>query len=208
MTDAFALLGINLVLCAGLLASMRALQVTRLHPVWPKVVTALFFALLWVPLGAAQIPAVAYVRGITADLSVTLVALAVWQLSRFGLDWRAIAKRELLAVMASVAAAALFLYPMALGWGNWDAYRPGWGSWGMLLGLFAVCVVCGVNRLAVLPALVALSLLAWSFGLMESGNLWDYLLDPWLSVYSLGYVSRFVFIKCVRVAKAGARTLN
>ena len=208
MTDAFALLGINLVLCAGLLALMRRLQPTRLHPVWPKVVAVLFFALLWIPLGAAQIPAVAYVRGITADLSVTLVALAAWQLCRFGLGWRAMAQRELLAVMAGVAAAAVFLYPMALGWGDWDAYRPGWGSWGMLLGLFAVCVVCGINRLAAVPALVALCLLAWSFGLMESGNLWDYLVDPWLSVYSLGYVFKFIFIKCARAATGRSRTLN
>jgi hypothetical protein len=47
-----------------------------------------------------------------------------------------------------------------------------------------------------LPALVALALLAWSLDLMESGNLWDYLLDPWLSVFALG----FVFIKFVRFA--------
>ena len=204
MTDAFALLGINLVLCAGLLTTLAAVSATGSHPAWAKGITALFFAFLWMPLGAAQIPAVAYVRGITADLSVTLMALAVWRLFHQALGWRTIAKRDLLALMRATAVAAVFLYPMALGWGDWDAYRPGWGSWGMLATLLVLCAVCWAKNLRVLPALVALALLAWSLGLMESGNLWDYLLDPWLSLYSLG----FVFIKCVRVLMARLRSSN
>ena len=197
MTDAFALLGINLVLCAGLMASLNAMRVMPLHPVWAKGLAALFFVLLWLPLGSAQIPALAYVRGISSDVSVTLVVLAVWQLCHFGLGWRTVAKHELLVVLGVVAAAAVLLYPLALGWGDWDAYRPGWGSWGMLASLLVLCAVCWAKNLRVLPALVALALLAWSLGLMESGNLWDYLLDPWLSLYSLG----FVLMKCVQVIK-------
>ena len=203
MTDAFALVGINWVLCAGLQAALAALRFSSLYPTWAKGVTVLFFALLLIPLGAAQIPAVAYVRGITADLSVTLVALAVWHFFHHALGWRAIAKRDLQAVLAATAVAAVFLYPLSLGWGDWDAYRPGWGSWGMLASLLALCVVCWVKGLRALPALVALALLAWSFGWMESSNLWDYLLDPWLSLYSLG----FVFIKCIQVVK-GSRGEN
>ena len=204
MTDAFALLGINLVLCAGLLAVLRAVPATSSHAAWNKGIAALFFALLWIPLGAAQIPAVAYVRGITADLSVTLVALAAWRLFHLALGWRAIAKRDLLAVAGVTALAAVFLYPLALGWGDWDAYRPGWGSWGMLASLLVLCVVCWIKGLRALPALVALALLAWSFGWMESGNLWDYLLDPWLSLYALG----FVFIKSGQVVMARLRSSN
>ena len=204
MTDAFALLGIDLVLCTGLLAALSAVPATRLHPAWLKVVTVLFFALLWIPFGAAQIPAVSYVRGITADLSVTLIALAVWRLFHQALGWRTIAKRDLLAVLGATAVAAMFLYPLALGWGDWDAYRPGWGSWGMLATLLVLCIVCWAKNLRVLPVFVALALLAWSLGWMESGNLWDYLLDPWLSLYSLG----FVFIKCVQAATARIRSSN
>lgn len=186
MTDAFAMLGISLVLCAGLLTLLSA---------WNGKLTAvLVFALLWIPMGAANIPVVAYVRGITSDLSITLITLAVWRMGHLALGWRAIAKQEQTALMAVIAVAALFLYPLALGWGDWDAYRTGWGSWGMLLGLLVLCSVCWVKGLRVLPALVALALLAWSFGLMESTNLWDYLFDPWLSIYALS----FVFIKCAQ----------
>lgn len=193
MTDAFAMLGISLVLCAGLLTLLCAWR-----GAWVKAVAGLGFALLWIPVGAAQIPAVSYVRGITSDLSITLITLAVWRIGRLVLGWRGVAKQEQTAVMALVAAAALFVYPLALGWGDWDAYRAGWGSWGMLLALLVLCATCWAKGLRVLPALAALALLAWSFGLMESTNLWDYLLDPWLSVYAIGYFVYKVSIKCGR----------
>ncbi len=186
MTDAFALLGISLVLCAVPLSVLSARR-----GVLAKVIAWLGFALLWIPLGEANIPFVAYVRGVTSDLSITLVTLAAWRVGHAALGWRDIARQEQMAVMAVVSAAALFLYPLALGWSDWDAYRPGWGSWGMLLVLLVLCAVCWVRGLRVIPALVALALLAWSFGLMESTNLWDYLLDPWLSIFALC----FIFIK-------------
>ena len=197
MTDAFALLGINLVLCTVLLSLLNAMRAMRSHRAWVNGIATVVFVLLWTPLGAAQIPAVAYVRGFTADLSVTLVALAIWHLFHHALGWRTIAKRDLLAVLGVVAATAVFLYPLALGWGDWDAYRLGWGSWGMLGVLLVLCAVCWAKGLRLLPALVAIALLAWSLGWMESGNLWDYLLDPWLSLYSLG----FVFMMCIQVVK-------
>ena len=199
MTDAFALLGISLVLCGALLAlltSWRGAVRRRLAIRW---VALACFALLWIPVGAAHMPVVAYVRGITADLSITLIALTVWRICHLVLGFRAIAKREETAVMIMLAMAALLMYPLALGWGDWDAYSPGWGSWGMLLVLLVLCFACWAKGLQVLPALVALALVAWSFGLMESGNLWDYLLDPWLSVFALLHVGKIVFIKCARL---------
>ena len=196
LTDAFALLAISLVLCAGLLTLLSAWR----GP-WVTLIAVFGFALLWMSIAAMQIPVVAYVRGITSDLSIALVALAVWRIGHLALGWRAIDKREQMAVMAALTVAALFLYPLALGWGDWDAYRVGWGSWGMLLMLLLLCSFCWLKDLRVLPVIVALALLAWCFGLMESTNLWDYLLDPWLSMYATG----FVFIKCVQLAFARFR---
>ena len=202
MTDAFAMLGISLVLCSRLMAWLYAWRVTRLRAMSVKLGVVFCFALMWIPLGQPYMPAAAYVRGITADFSITLIALAVWRLFHLSMGWRAIAKHEETAVMAATAATALLLYPLALGLGDWDAYRPGWGSWGMLLALLVLCTVCWVKGLRVLPALVALALLAWTFGLMESTNLWDYLLDPWLSVFALGHLARKVFIKYGQVLRS------
>lgn len=182
LTDALALLGIDLALSAGCL---RLLCVRESAPQRARWLTALFFIGLWLPAGAAHLPLLAYVRGITSDLSVTLVALACLYAYKRWFGLPAIAVREKMALHAVIMLAALFLYPMALGWGDWDGYRVGWGGWGLWLALLAVASLAGWNRLRLLPALVALALLAWSAGLMESNNLWDYLLDPWLAAASL-----------------------
>ena len=198
LTDWFALLGISLVLCAGLLTLLASWRAAANRMVAVSLVAVCFFVLLWIPTGAAHIPVVAYVRGITADFSITLIALAVWRVFHAAFIFQPVPKREGMAVMVAVALAAVFLYPLALGWGDWDAYSPGWGSWGMLLALVLLCAACLAKGLKVLPALVALALMAWSLDLMESGNLWDYLLDPWLSVFALGYVVLQVLIKSIQ----------
>ena len=201
LTDAFAMLGVSVVVCAGLLSLLGAssFRVHQPRRVWMQLAAVTLLVTAWIPIGSAHIPIAAYIRGITSDFSITLVVLAAWRLGQYTMGWPAKSQREQLAVMATLAFAAVLLYPSALGWGDWDAYRPGWGSWGMLLTLAVLCVVCFAWRLIVLPALAALALLAWSLGLMESGNLWDYLMDPWLSIFALG----FVFIKCTRFGLSG-----
>ena len=187
LTDAFALCGWALVICATALYLQYFLVARRSL----LRVLAVFIALL-IPVFGAGLPLTAFFRGVGGDLSTTLLALSVWSLSYRLLGTVTINKRELTVLMAAISAAALLLYPTALGWGDWDAYRLGWGSWWLLLALLALCGVSTGLGLRVLPALMALALLAWSFGLMESNNLWDYLFDPWLSAFALV----FVFIKC------------
>ena len=63
----------------------------------------------------------------------------------------------------------------------------------MLAVLLVFALLSWAKGLRLLPLLIGLSLLAWSAGLMESANLWDYLLDPWLALAA--------FFRC---AKAGA----
>jgi hypothetical protein len=180
--DLIALLGINLVLSAGCL---RLLSWRHGSTPWTKVVTAAVFALLWYPVGPARLPLVAYVRGISSDLSISLVAIAclgMYQRLR-GLPLAAPGERML--VNLAFAAAALFLYPLALGWGDWDAYRLGWGSWPLWAALLVLSLACWAKGFRLLPALLALALLAWVAGALESTNLWDYLMDPWLAVAAI-----------------------
>jgi hypothetical protein len=125
--DLIALLGINLVLSAGCL---RLLGWRRGSTPWAKVVTAAVFVLLWCPVGSARLPLVAYVRGISSDLSISLVAIACLGMYQRLRGLPLVAPRERMSVNLAFAAGALFLYPLALGWGDWDAYRLGWGSWG------------------------------------------------------------------------------
>ncbi len=145
----------------------------------------LCFLVMWIPLGAAHLPVASYLRGVTSDFSVSLVVLAALNLSGRLFGVKVFDRREYQAVFYVVAAAALFLYPSALGWGDWDAYRPGWGSAGLWAGLFLVCVVCWVAGLRLPPLLIALAMASWAAQLMESTNLWDHLLDPWLAIAAI-----------------------
>lgn len=180
--DLIAMLGINLVLSA---ACLRLLSWRRGVTPWTKVVTAAVFVLLWCPVGSARLPLVAYVRGISSDLSISLVAIACLGMYQRLRGLPLVAQRERTSVNLALAVGALFLYPLALGWGNWDAYRLGWGSWALWAALLVLSLACWAKGFRLLPALLALALLAWVAGALESTNLWDYLMDPWLAVAAI-----------------------
>ncbi len=177
LTDSFALLGVDLVVCAVLL---RLLSDSRCPSVLVRVGLTAVFLLLCLPVGPAHLPVAAYIRGVSSDLSVTLVGLCLVGLCQRLSGRTMIARYEVSTVFFVVVPAAVVLYTTALGWGDLDAYRLGWGSPVMLAGLFAVCIVSWQVKFRLLPLLIAASLLAWSVGLLESSNLWDYLIDPWL----------------------------
>ena len=190
-TDACALFGMAVALCAGamcLYSFVLPPWFQGLAPGWIKALTMVLFISLLVPIPGTGIPFAGYFRGFIGDLSISLLALSIWSLCHRLFDVTAIRKRELTALLAVICVAALLLYPTALGWSDWDAYRLGWGSWWFISVLLAISAASALIGLRVLPVLIALALLAWSAGLMESGNLWDYLLDPWLSAFALGFV--------------------
>jgi len=180
--DLIALLGINLVLSAGCL---RLLSWRHGVTPWGKWASAALFVLLWCPVGPARLPLVAYVRGISSDLSISLVAIACLGAYRRLRGMPPMAQRERMALSLAFATCALFLYPLALGWSDWDAYRLGWGSPALWAALLALSLACWAAGLRLLPTLVALALLAWVAGALESTNLWDYLIDPWLAVAAI-----------------------
>ena len=182
LTDFVALFGLALVLCAGCL---RLFSVSGMQLRWKKALTLTCFFLLWFPVGGAHLPVLAYIRGVSSDLSITLVVLACLGL-RHRLSGRGVHdSRERTAVLTVVAVAALFLYPLALGWGDWDAYRPGWGAPGMWAILLLLSLLAWAQGLRLLPTLIGLALLAWTAGVLESTNLWDYLMDPWLAIFAI-----------------------
>jgi hypothetical protein len=183
LPDFLALAGIALVASAGCLCLSGVTSASDdLANAKGRWLAGICLVVMWIPVGAPQLPVAAYIRGLTSDFSVSMVFLAALGIfSRlFGLSL--FDKREWQAVFYSVAAAALFLYPLALGWGDWDAYRLGWGSAAMWAGLLLLSVTCWVAGWRLLPLLIAAAMLSWAAQLMESTNLWDYLFDPWLAV--------------------------
>ena len=185
LTDFVALLGLDLVLTAALVR-LVFWRVTSAQSRSAVLVFALiFFLLMWWPVAAAPLPLLAYVRGVSSDLSVSFVLVAVLGLGHRTGWWQGPGPRERHALAVALALAALVLYPTALGWGDADVYRAGWGGLPLGLALLFVCAIAWWRGFRLLPMAVAAALIAWSFGLMESTNLWDYLIDPWLAIASI-----------------------
>jgi hypothetical protein len=83
-----------------------------------------------------------------------------------------------------LALAAVSLYPMSLGLGRFDPYALGWNNVWMLAALWAVSVwlLLSGDRFGVV---LLLAVLAFNVRLLESSNLWDYLIDPPLAAVAL-----------------------
>jgi len=138
---------------------------------------------LFVPIGDLSIAA--YVRGVTGDLSTATLVLAgaacLVQLTGRTL----IGQRDLRALCWLWVLAAAFLYPFALGWTPFDPYSLGYGSIEFLTALLCVALAAWWARLYVIVFIVIAAALAYLAGAYESRNLWDYLIDPLVSVYAL-----------------------
>jgi len=144
----------------------------------------IFFVLLignvffW-PLGLGmELPLVAYVRGVTGDLSIVLTLLL----------WSSLlpsSKPTPIAFKLAVAIIAFCFYPFALGLGMIDPYAWGYGSIAFLIAVLVFAVVCALANWIKGVWIVAIAIIAWAAQWHESSNLWDYLLDPFLAIWAL-----------------------
>jgi hypothetical protein len=140
-------------------------------------------ALSLVPIGG--ISALGYARGIAGDLSVTSVLLLVSAV----VAPKLLGRQELRSLAAFVIGGALLLYPMALGLSAFDPYALGFPgrARGLLLVLFLVVFFAWWRGRILLLLAILLGIGAYRLGLLESSNLWDYFLDPWLAVAAAGF---------------------
>lgn len=163
---------------------------TRLLP-WTKHlgarrrawVTAAAFLIALVPFNG--FPVAAYVRGATGDLSITTLALLCCALLRPWISCATSDSAGRQVLLALIALAAIVFYPMALGFGALDPYRLGYANGWFLTALQLLALTAWFRKHHLLALCVSLAVLAWAAGWYESRNLWDYLLDPFVSIYAL-----------------------
>ena len=154
-----------------------------------------------IPFGSLS--AAEFVRGISGDLSVTsLVLLALFLiLPRPHSGGRANMGAETLLyhranirpnrppargkLLILIVIAALALYPFALGVSPFDPYRLGFGNLWFIVVLLVVASAAWLLQYTLIALSISLAVLACSVGWYESNNLWNYLIDPWVSVYAL-----------------------
>jgi len=134
---------------------------------------------------------------VTGDLSAATLALAACALASGLAGRQLLALRETHALFWVVAAAGLFLYPLALGWTPFDPYALGYGSIAMVTALLVVALAAWRAGLKLVVIVVLAGSLAYLAGLYESRNLWDYLIDPASAFYaaarlSAGWLRRYL----------------
>ena len=183
MISANAILGL---LGCGLLslAVIANLIPLRRFPVrvrYAVVLTAAFAFLI--PIGDLSIAA--YVRGVTGDLSAATLVLAGAACITRVTGRELIGHRDKQALCWLLALAAAFLYPFALGWTRFDPYALGFGSVEFITALLLITLAAWWARLNLVVLVVVVAVLAFLGGAYESRNLWDYLIDPLVSVYAL-----------------------
>jgi len=182
-TDITGLSGVASVGVAALLLMPGA---ARLSGLKLTVLQGTVFALLLIPIG--ELPLAAYLRGVTGDLSITTLALIGCALSSPYIACDGNDARSRRALLTLVAAVALPLYPMFLGWTAIDPYRLGYSDPQFVSALMLVAFAAWLLNRHLIAACISLAILAWTTGWYESDNLWDYLLDPWVAVYALSVI--------------------
>jgi hypothetical protein len=149
----------------------------RLGPVALAAMTAAWIPIRGIPLGG-------YPRGLLGDLSiVTLLLLAASLIPALG-GRRVLDTRSRAALAGWAAVAGMALYPQTLGLTRLDPYELGYRPRVLVLLVVGLVVWWWWGRLG--AALVLTSgVAAFNLGLLESDNLWDYLLDPALFVWAV-----------------------
>lgn len=89
-----------------------------------------------------------------------------------------------------IAGLALVFYPMSLGATYPDPYELGYGSFLFSSVLLLLGLLAWVFHAYASCLLLVLAQVAYGLNLLSSDNLWDYLLDPILCVWALGWLVR------------------
>ncbi len=184
-TDITGLAGVATTLAAALftIPALRLISRPRKAALFLTVLS-----LVLIPFGALSVASC--VRGLLGDLSITTLILLVGSVSaKLPGRWRGDQSARL-ALLTLISAAALALYPMALGVGMFDPYRLGYGSPWFVGVLFVIALAAWFTRLELISICIATATLAWTLRWYESTNLWDYLIDPLVSFYALGCLLR------------------
>jgi hypothetical protein len=148
---------------------------------------AVVFVLVLIPFDG--MPLAAYVRGVTGDLSITTLILLWCALLRPWCGCVMVEPKHRFVLLTLIALAALALYPLTLGAGEYDPYRLGYGYPQFIIVLLLLAFVAWFRKSSLLALCIALAILAWAIGWDESGNLWDYLLDPFVAIYAVATIT-------------------
>ncbi|MFQ3322247.1 MAG: hypothetical protein ACI90U_000053 [Pseudomonadales bacterium] len=140
-----------------------------------------------------QITTTGYIRGVTGDIS--LISLC-WLFTAFvakvtGKDLVNQQQRTLNIVTLCIL--ALVLYPASLGLVQTDPYVWGYQANNLLIVLAIIGIAMWYAGNYHLTLWIALAVLGFAFKIMESTNLWDYIIDAWLAIFVISLTIKKLF---------------
>ena len=150
----------------------------------PTLILGIISALVvFIPLKG--LPLGRWVISINANFSIPLTAIVFSKILEEGLGVRLLDRKAFFGLWIFALTAGIVLYPMALGLGSLDPYGLGWGfSWFFVaLWVVTLALLFLGNRLGII---LMACVLCYDLHLLESPNLWDYLVDPFLVLISGG----------------------
>lgn len=151
----------------------------------------MYLVILLVPIEGVRV--YVYLRGIANGVSIVTVSilgsLFIREIS--GKELLPAADRRLLWCMAGIA--GLLLYPSAIGMFPWDMYRIGYRPLLLLIILLAFSLLSWARGFRAVALCVVLAVAAFSWHTMESDNLWDYLTDPFITIFAWVWMIRRTF---------------
>ena len=141
-------------------------------------VLVIFIITLLLMLPLSELPGWYYVRGIFGDSSITALFFYTAIILQQNFSWPLFQKDELVLLRRLTLAAALLLYPFALGLTQFDSYRLGYSNLWLVVIILIITLFCWQKKYYFMALMMTAAVAACSLQLLESHNLWDYLLDP------------------------------
>ena len=138
---------------------------------------------LIVSLPVGGLPVARWLISFNANFSIPLTAVLLGKVWENATGVKLFDSRALMTAWIFGLTAGIILYPMGLGLGRFDPYILGWQYSSLFLLLFVVTLglIFTKNRFG---AVLVGCMLAYNLRLLESENLWDYLVGPFYMIAS------------------------
>lgn len=174
----------------ALIVALAALMLPGMRRLAPAaragIAAAAALVLLFVPVDGLVLAG--YVRGFFGDFSAVSWLLMLAALIRRAGGPALLGATDRRRLWWLVALGGAVLYPMTGGLTVFDPYALGYRPLALVLVLAPIMLWLAVVRSRLLWVL-AFAVLAFDLRLLESPNLWDYLLDFWITLYAWGWLT-------------------
>jgi len=146
------------------------------------VIAALLALCLFLPV--AGLTVAQWVRSVLGDLSIFTMMVFLNILTHRLFNRNFINPDSRIKLLLGVVTVGVVFYPLALGVSSFDPYSLGYSPVIMAVLLCLASIITWLRAHRELAIILLLPLLAYNLHILESVNLWDYLLDPVLLVYA------------------------